>query len=337
MKQERLILSFILALGIFTPLNAVEQSLIDFTTYNDNIAQVVQQDQELYDQVIAEKPELDIRNFGWPEFTMEADDWNLENWRVELNSSSDTIANNKDSKTRNTPSQAYGNVLGIRLKFHPWKNAFWAGIRTPYFLPHTYPNGQFISQDENDQNNGLAVGFIANVGQIKNIFSWIYGLNYNYTYGIRVVNEFNQILEFGMGDTYFEGWRRLVWHNPYYLEDPNDWIPMKTPLYPTYYPYIKFDSVNFYKKAGIDDPNFITYVKDITMEYDYAFIREDRDIDDESVWNILAEKAMSSRVGMSKVLAEELLLRKKLLKLKEVSEDGEAPVDDAEAPVVAEE
>lgn len=329
MKQERLFLSFIVALGVFAPLNAVERSLIDFTTYNDNIAQVVQQDQELYEQVIADKPELDIRNFGYPEVEMEVDDWNLENWRIELNSSADTVANNKDSKTKNTPSQKYGNVLGIRLKFHPWRNAFWASVKNAYSLPYTYPNGKFISQDENDQDNGLAVGFLANVGQIKRVYSWVYGLNYDYKYGVRVVNEFNQILEFGMGDTYFEGWRRLVWNNPYYLDDPNDWIPTKNPLYPTYFPYIKFDSLNFYKKEGISDPNFIGYIKDVSIEYDYALIREDKDIDDEAIWNILATEAMAKRVIMSKKLAEELLLRKNLLKLKKVNDNATAADNNA--------
>ena len=337
MRQGRTIVSLVLVLGVFAPLNAVELSLIDFTTYNDNIAQVVAQDQELYEQAIADRPELNIQNFGWPDFAFEAGDWNLENWRVKLNASADTVGNNKNSMIKNSPSQAHGNVLGVRLQFRPWANAFWANITTPFYQSPTYPNGQYISETEDKQDNGLAVGLLVNVGQIKNVRSWVYGLNYNYTYGVAMTDENEAPREYGMGSVFHEGWRRLGWTNEEYLEDPNDWEPTKNPLYPFAFPYIQFKSLAFYKPDGYSNPDFIGYVRDVTVDFDLAIIRENQDINDEAIWQMFATSAIEQRVVMAKILAEELLLRRNLLKLKAANDaandaqQGGAAADDAAA------
>lgn len=334
MKQGRFVISFMLFLGILVPTNAVERSLIDFTTYNDNIAQVIEKDQELYEQVIANNPELDIRNFGWPDFAFEAADWNLENWKVILNPSSTTKENLQNSLTKNSPSQAHGNVLGVRILFNPWENAFWAFVTKPFYFAHTYINGQFVSQDDNNQDNGLAVGMLANVGQIKNVRSWVYGLNYNYTYGVQISNESGKKTEFGLGSIYYNGWRRLSWDNKDYLSDLNDWTPTSNPLYPYSYPYVKFERLAFYKKVGNPDPNFIGYVRDVTMDYDFAIVREDQDINDEAIWQLLSKKAMKDKLVMSKLLAEQLLQRRQFQKLKQANDAADAAdnADNADAP-----
>lgn len=323
MRQGRIIVSLLL-LGVLAPVSAVEYTLIDFTTFNDNIAQVVQKDQELYNQVISENPAADIRNDGWPDFTFEPSDWNIDNWVVTLNSSSQTVKNKDKSTTKNAPSKKYGNVLGVRLKFNPWENAFWGTVSFPYFLSPTYLDGKFITADDNNKDNGLAVGLLVNVGQIRNVKSWINGLNYNNTYGIRVVNEFEQMFEFGMGSTFFEGWRRLTWQNDNYIIDPKEWNPIKTPLYPLSIPYIKFDSLAFYKSAGNTEANFIGYVKDVTVDYDFAMVQEERDIDDEAVWHIIADRAIAERIQTSKRIAEELTLKNSLVKRKQQNEDAAA-------------
>lgn len=329
MRHGIVIASFMLILGVVTPLSAVERLLIDFTTYNENIGQVIDKDQEIYEQFIAENPELDIRNFGWPEFAFEANDWNLENWKVVLNPSADSKINNKNSLIKNSPSKQYGNVLGVRVQFNKWDNPFWALVKMPYNFFHTYINGQFVSYNENNEDAGLAIGMIANVGQIKSVRSWVYGLNYNYKYGVRVINEQDKLTEFGFGSIFHEGWRQVSWNNKEYLDNSNDWKPTTNPLYPFYFPYIRFDSLAFYKPSGISDPNFIGYVKDITINFDYAIVREDQDINDEAIWQILSEKAIQTKLVISKVLAEELLLKRKTQKLKAATDAAEAPNTEA--------
>ncbi len=342
MRQGIVIASLMLIFGVVTPLSAVERLLIDFTTYNENIEQVMGRDQEIYQQFIAENPELDIRNFGWPDFAFEAGDWDLENWKVVLNPSSDTKENNKNSLLKNSPSQQHGNVLGVRLQFNPWENPFWAFVRKPYYFAHTYMNGQFVSQNENNEDAGLAIGMIANVGQIKNVRSWVYGLNYDYTYGVRVLNEKEELLEFGFGSIFHEGWRQVAWNNQEYSDNPRDWVATKNPLYPFSLPYIRFDSLAFYKPGGITDPNFIGYVRDVTLNFDLAVDRDDQDIDDEAIWQILATDAIQSKLVMSKILAEEILLQRKVEKLKAATDAetddaaaGNAVADDAAADAAA--
>ena len=331
MRQGIVITSLMLIFGVVAPLSAVERLLIDFTTYNANIEQVMTKDQEIYQQFIAENPELDIRNFGWPEFAFEAGDWDLENWKVALNPSSDTKENNKNSLTKNSPSQEHGNVLGVRIKFNPWANTFWAFVRKPYYFAHTYMNGQFVSQDENNQDAGLAIGMVANVGQIKNVRSWVYGLNYNYTYGVRVLNEKDELLEFGFGSIFHEGWRQVSWNNSEYSDNPRDWVATKNPLYPFSLPYIRFDALAFYKPEGIKDPNFIGYVRDVTLNFDLAVNRDDQDIDDEAIWQMLATDAMQSKLVMSKILAEEILLKRKVETLKAATDAETGNAADAAA------
>lgn len=331
MKQGRFVISFMLFLGILIPTNAVERSLIDFTTYNENITQVVEKDQELYEQAIADNPELDIRNFGWPSFAFEAEDWNLENWKIVLNPSASTKETVKNSLAKNSPSQAHGNVLGIRLLFKPWKNAFWAFVQKPFHFAHTYINGQFVSQDDNNQDNGFAVGMLANVGQIKNVRSWVYGLNYDYTYGVQISNELDKKTEYGLGSIYHDGWRRLAWVNKEYSDDPNDWTPIKNPLYPYSFPYVKFERLSFYKKEGNPDPNFIGYVRDVTMDFDLAIIREEQDINDEAIWQLLSKKAMEDKLAMSKLLAEQLLERRRVQQIKAANDEADAEQANANA------
>lgn len=329
MRQGIVITSLMLIFGVVTPLSAVERSLIDFTTYNENIAQVIEKDQEVYEQFIAENPELDIRNFGWPEFVFEADDWNLENWKVELNPSANNRDNKKNSLTKNSPSQEHGNVLGVRLQFKPWENSFWAFIRKPFFFAPTYVNGQFVSQNENDEDAGLAIGMLVNVGQIKNARSWVYGLNYNLTYGVRVLNERNELKEFGFGSIRHEGWRQVTWNNSDYSENARNSVATTNPLYPFSLPYVRFDSLAFYKPTGSTEPNFIGYVRDVTLNFDLAVVREDQDINDEAIWQTLATDAIQLKLVMSKIVAEELLLQRKVEKLKAANAGGGAVADDA--------
>lgn len=325
MSHFRALLSFALVLGIAAPLSAVEKTLIDFSTFDDRIKEVVAKDQQIYQQAIEQNPELDIRANGWPDFEYGPNDWDLVNWKVQLNPSATTVENNKNSMIKKAPSQKYGNVMGVRLAFKPWANPFWATISMPFYFNATYTDGTYVSENENGEDNGIAVGLLVNVGQIRNIRSWIYGLNYNYTTGVRVVNENDQLIEFGLGSIYHEGWRRLSYSNPFYLEDPNDWVPAKNPLYPFSMPYIKFDSVALYKPDGLANPHFFGYIKDVTMNYDLAVIREDRDINDEALWKVVTTETIRKRAVMSKRIAEELLLRRNLLKLKAANDQAAAP------------
>ncbi|MGL5721751.1 MAG: flagellar filament outer layer protein FlaA [Brevinema sp.] len=327
MSHMRALLSIALVLGVAGPLSAAERTLIDFTTFDENIKQVMQRDQEIYNEAIAENPELDIRANGWPDFEFAETDWDLSNWRVELNPSAQTPENNKNSMIKPAPSQQHGTVLGVRLAFKPWANPFWATISMPFYFNANYTDGTYVSETDG-QDAGLGVGLLVNTGQLRNVRSWIYGLNYDYKAGVRVRNENDQLIEFGFGSIFHEGWRRLSYVNPFYLEDVNDWKPVKNPLYPFTMPYLKFDSFAFYKPEGMSNPHFFGYVRDVTIDSDLAVVREDTDIDDEALWKVVATEAIRKRSVMSKRIAEELLLRRNLLKLRNANQEADAAAAD---------
>lgn len=314
-------------LVLFAPIFAAEHTLIDFTTFNENINTVMQRDKQLYDAVKTQKPKVDIEQFGWPSYSYDLDDWNIDNWFTDLAPSSATIKNLKLSDVKNVQSKRFGNVLGVRLHFHPWKHAFWAKVVMPYFLEPVFTDGTYISLNEQDEDSGLAIGLLANVGQIKGATSWIYGLNFNYDYGVRVLNEEEEIREFPFGNLKFQGWRRLTWENLDYVEEGSIavWEPVANPLYPKAFPSVKFDSLMFYKKTpetsrNATDPNFFAYVKDIVLEYDYAMLREDRDIVDEDTWGVLAQEALDKKIVISKIIAEKIALRKNFVKRQQGAE-----------------
>ncbi len=141
-----------------------------------------------------------------------------------------------------------------------------------------------------------------------------------------------KLVEYGMGSLYYEGWRRLSWDNPKYTADPNDWTPTKNPLYPYSYPYVKFESLAFYKNSDAEDSNFIGYVKDVTMDYDLAIVLEENDINNEAIWQLLGQEAIRHKIVTSKILAEQLIARRKVEKLQDANQENEAAADEEAAP-----
>lgn len=317
MRQGKILIFLVL----FAPIFAVENTLIDFTTFNANINTVMEKDKQIYDALKQQKPEVDIEQYGWPSYSYDPDDWNLENWFTDLAPSSSTIPNLKRSDVKNVQSKRFGNVLGVRLHFQPWKHGFWAKVVMPYFLEPVFADGTHISLNDQDEDSGLAIGLLANVGQVKGAASWIYGLNFDYDYGVRVLDGEEIMHEIPFGNLKFEGWRRLTWVNENYVKEGSiaTWEPAVNPLYPGAFPSVKFESLMFYKKTpefsrNASDPNFFTYVKDITLDYDIARLREDRDIDDEETWGVLAQQALDRKVVIAKIIAEKIVLRRNFAK-----------------------
>ena len=70
----------------------------------------------------------------------------------------------------------------------------------------------------------------------------------------------------------------------------------KVHLYPQYAPYLKFDSIIIYKSPQEIGGDFITYVKDIRVEYESALVKRDEPINDEAEWKIQQTKAQDMKV-----------------------------------------
>ena len=152
------------------------------------------------------------------------------------------------------------------------------------------------------------MGILANVGQIKSVSSWVYGLNYQMQVAVRLRDRNDQNQDYFMGSVYFDGWRKLVWTNPEYTDSIQDRVLQRLPLYPKSYPFISFDSYIVYKPEVENGGNFVIYFKDIEVEFDRAIIREELDIDDEGIWSILSKERLQKRVSDLKNIGEKLYL-----------------------------
>ena len=175
---------------------------------------------------------------------------------------------NVDSKGNNGAWEA-GKVLGIRVHFPlPGWNSY-ALVKPVYELE------MYGGADGTKYTEGK--GVIHNVGEIKSISSWVYGRNYLVSYFVNLQNEFGALKSYPMGTVYFNGWRQVRWENR----------EVREPLYPRMIPSIKLDSLGFYRTKDTKGGDFITYVKDVTVEYDVVVVDLEEDIDDEATWQLL--------------------------------------------------
>ena len=208
-----------------------------------------------------------------------------DNWVVWLNDSARLTENRRNSYVTNTDSKGNngaweaGKVLGIRVHFplQAWNS--YALVKPAYELEiYGGPDGQKYTGGK---------GVVQNVGEIKSISSWVYGRNYLISYFVNLQNELGVLKSYPMGSLYFNGWRQVRWENREYLTDIRDRILTRQPLYPKLIPSVKLDSLGFYRSKDYQGGNFITYVKDVTIEYDVVVVEPEEDIDDEATWSLI--------------------------------------------------
>ncbi|WP_300369736.1 flagellar filament outer layer protein FlaA [Brachyspira sp.] len=208
-----------------------------------------------------------------------------DNWVVWLNESARLTENRRNSYVTNVDSKGNngaweaGKVLGIRVHFPlaAWNS--YALVKPVYELE------MYGGADGTKYTEGK--GVIHNIGEIKSISSWVYGRNYLVSYFVNLQNEFGELKSYPMGNIYFNGWRQVKWENREYLPNVRDRVLVREPLYPRMIPSVKLDSLGFYRTKDTHGGDFITYVKDVTIEYDVVVVDPEGDIDDEGTWQIL--------------------------------------------------
>jgi hypothetical protein len=298
------------ALMVFSSVSfsAVKRTLIDFPVFEKNIAIVAEKDQKIREEVIKKDPSYDLSQYGVPEVKFTGDDWKIENWKVILASSANTTRNNVLSYTKKVTSKRFGEVLGARIHFIEGRFLSWAMICPPFnFFPY-YDDGSDVNRDESGEENSLVMGILMNVGQIKSLSSWVYGLNYQMQVAVRLRDRDENVQDYFMGSVYYDGWRKLVWTNPEYTENIQDRVLRRVALYPKSYPFIAFDSFIVFKPEQEPGGDFVIYFKDVEIEFDRAIIREELDIDDEANWQILSKERIQRRLRDLRTIGEQLYL-----------------------------
>ncbi len=329
---------------------AIERVLIDFANYEDKITKVLQNEKKSFDELraryaeqgrkIGETNDLIIDWFGGDENSrlissvwFDPKSWGLDNWEVILAPSARNVENvvlSYAKKVYSTKTQwgirsstaASNSVLGARIHFIKGNYLSWAIIKPPFEFFAYYDNGDPVdpegdlSKDPNSipkEDRDVKAGVLMNVGQIKQISVWVAGRNYKHQLAIRLKNEKGETEEYFMGSLYFDGWRKLTWENPNYIQAVVHRTLTRLPLYPMSMPYKKFDSFVIYKPIEEPGGDFVVYFKEVGVKFDRAILREEYDIDDEKWWHILSDRKIKHKKMELKKVMEVLELRRQEL------------------------
>jgi hypothetical protein len=245
----------------------------------------------------------------------------IESWDVVLASSSRTNENQSLSYTREAPvaedAARFGgeSVMGVRVHFPLEMFNAWARIQPPFQVPAFEPKADIADDGTitpktdstaSDPINGrlsrfegtydtetkitTALGVVKNVGVLKSLAVNVRGLNFPHGLNaILIDNDGNEKLVF-LGYLNFDGWRTLRWDNPAYINDVRNRELRIYPLYPKSTPFVKFGGFVITRDAAHSGGDFIAYFKDVKILYDKAVLEPVRDIDDESIWNIVGDR-----------------------------------------------
>ncbi|PKL11780.1 MAG: hypothetical protein CVV50_05235 [Spirochaetae bacterium HGW-Spirochaetae-6] len=298
-RIQYFLLVALLSVGMISTLFAKEAVLINFDQYEQKLSEEGAYAKERGERVLDENL--------LPQFKITVDDMKIDKWVVELNSSARSVKSKIYSQTKKVTTKglvggAPRTVLGARIHFPTWPFAAWARISPPFEFPTYGEDGQFANK-----NNGL----VENTGDIYQLSVEVNGRNYNNAFIVRMKNQNEEVEEYFMGYLFFEGWRRLIWKNPHYVTNVDLREIMRLPLYPRSVPYKKLDSFVVYRHGDQWGGDFVIYVANVNVTYDLAILEEERDVDDEAVWKIVAEQTKMKQERERKLNAELLDLRRR--------------------------
>ena len=237
----------------------------------------------------------------------------INNWEVVLASSSRFVDNMVRSYAKESPSKQYGTVMGVRIHFPIEPYNSWAIIKPPFEIPAYEPgnSGDGItskSKFEAQADGEPAYGVIKNVGTIKSIQVLVYGLNFPHRLFTTIIDSRGIAKEIFIDYLRFDGWKKLIWDNPAYVQEVRNRELRIFPLYPTNTPYIKFGGFRIARDAAHEGGDFVGYFKEVRVRYDKAVLETDRDIEDEDIWQIITDRETSrkrfemERFGQAQVL-----------------------------------
>ncbi len=321
MKRIAILLTIGLILVGFTVF-AEESVLIDFSQLEADIAVGDAEDPNENEATIIDFADKAGTGFTEEEKAMMKTSLAINNWEVELASSSSTVFNLAHSMAKEVPVRedatryAGERVLGVRVHFPTEPYNSWAMVRPPFEIPFymrkttVQDDGTVVPDQEDVQRTKFdGFGVVKNVGVIKSLSMNVLGLNYPHGVEIVLKDQDNREHSIFMGYLYFDGWRTLTWQNPNYITEVKDREIRRYPLYPKATPAMKLMGIRILRDKEQVGGDFITYVKDITMTYDKAVLTLDMDINNEEVWGILEQREESRRTAEFERLGEIQVLR----------------------------
>lgn len=323
MKKYTFLAVFAVFLMLTVSVFAEENKLIDFNTLVDN------NDGENKETMI------DFSDVAGTRYTDEekaqmVTSLYVPNWEVHLTSSSRSVENDSKSFVRavtvNQEASRFAGeqVMGIRVHFPMGNFNGYAFVKPPFQIP-AYATSKFVEDAERgEQYTGY--GVLKNVGVVKQVRVWAYGMNYPMGLYVTIRDENEVKQSYFMGYLNFEGWKELIWENPNYISDVRNRAVKREPLYPKSAPSVTIDSIVIYRDAMIEGGDFISYVKDVTVVYDLAILEGvDVDINHEQTWGILEQREEQRRKFELLRLGDQQVLR--YLEEGKMHKDSDTPAD----------
>ena len=305
---------------------AAERTLIDFTLLVPDV--VIGDGDRARDE--HERSLVDFADVAGASFTEEERglmkaSLAIQNWEVVLNSSAQTARSQANSRVQaaqvrdNAPDFPGDTVLGARVSFPTEAHNAWALIRPPFEIQayadrtEVDGNGNVVPVQGNDVRRGDKFedghGVIKNVGTIRQIGLNVYGLNFPHSVSVILQDETNRQHEIFMGHMQFDGWRRLIWDNPNYIQNVRDRELRTFPLYPQLQPMMKLIGFRVYRDAAHVGGDFITYIRDVVLVYDEARLQLEEAIDHDGLWGILDQRESDRRRVELQRLGNQQVLR----------------------------
>jgi hypothetical protein len=222
--------------------------------------------------------------------------------------------------------------MGVRIHFPVESHNSWARINPPFDIPAFEPQAE-IDDDGNTQpgdSNGItgpsrfeapagdngkvdstqpAYGVVKNVGTLKSVAVNAYGLNFPHGLSAILIDNAGNEQTVFMGYLNYDGWGELRWDNPAYITEVRNRELRLYPLYPNSMPFLKFGGFLIQRDAAKEGGDFIGYFKDVKIIYDKAVLDTDRDIDDESIWNIIKERETARKTWEMEQFGQNQVLR----------------------------
>ncbi|GMO37367.1 MAG: flagellar filament outer layer protein FlaA [Termitinemataceae bacterium] len=221
----------------------------------------------------------------------------IPNWIVELASSSRSVVNDGLSYAKVSSSTQYGNVMGVRVHFPVASYNSWAIVRPPFDIPayeftEVSEDGTVTPMAEYNYSKTPSrfedgFGVVKNVGAIKSIQVSAYGLNFPHSLSAVFIDGTGKQQVVFLGYLKYDGWANLRWDNPQYVKEIRSRSLRIFPLYPGHAPYIRFAGFIIQRDGGHEGGDFVAYFRDVQVIYDKAQLETDKDIDDESEWDII--------------------------------------------------
>jgi hypothetical protein len=249
----------------------------------------------------------------------------IENWYVQLASSSRTVQNQALCYTKMAPLKADAKafdgqemggltVMGVRVHFPLPRFNSYALILPPFEIPayavKTELRGDQLVDVQGDTGTKFdGFGVVKNVGVLKSLEMTVYGSNFPNGVAVMLKDQNGDEQTIFLDYLEFDGWRKLIWNNPNYISEVRNREIRKFPLYPKSEPFAKLVGLIIYRDSMQEGGDIITYFKDISITYDKALLETQRDFNDEAIWGILSARQEARKQAELRRLGELQVLR----------------------------